>query len=392
MKSACRYLNQKGVTFSNFLCDHNVKNNKSHMKKIFIKSLLVIFAITLFASCKKEAEKTKLIVITFPQTFTASNNVAVLATTNDSVSAITFTWTSVSYGIKAPVTYTLQFDVPSDTIGTSPWSKATEYVVGDDLLNKNILGVDLNKIAVTGLGLPTGSSSRILVRVKSFVDRPAYSNVLILDIKPHIIFSGYPSLWVPGDYQGWDPTAAPTIVSVNSNLIYDGFIYIPAGAGLNFKFINAMDWNHIIYGDAGNGSFSTNGLGAALSVPTDGYYEFIANLNTLKWTATKTTWSILGDATPGGWSTDTQLTYDVTNKVWTVTANMVSNGSFKFRANNAWAIDFGIDAAGKLAYADNPILGNNPAISNITVPSSGNYTITLDLHTAGSYTYKLIKN
>ncbi len=96
-----------------------------------------------------------------------------------------------------------------------------------------------------------------------------------------------------------------------------------------------------------------------------GYVEVTANFNTNTWTATRTTWGIIGDATPGGWNTDTQLTYDVTNQVWKTTAVMKAIGSFKFRANNAWVIDFGIDANGNLQYVDSPFFGyNNTGIPN----------------------------
>jgi hypothetical protein len=55
-------------------------------------------------------------------------------------------------------------------------------------------------------------------------------------------------------------------------------------------------------------------------------------------------------------------------------------------------IDFGIDADGNLVYADNPFLGYTAGLNNLTVPSNGNYTITLDLHNSGDYTYTLHKN
>ncbi|MBS1563464.1 MAG: DUF5116 domain-containing protein, partial [Bacteroidetes bacterium] len=64
----------------------------------------------------------------------------------------------------------------------------------------------------------------------------------------------------------------------------------------------------------------------------------------------------------------------------------------KFRANGAWAIDFGIDVSGKLVYADNPFLGYTAGLNNLSVPQDGNYTIVLDLHVSGKYTYTLTKN
>jgi len=365
------------------------------MKKYILKSLLVMVALLLFVSCDKEAEITKLNVIKFPQTLTSSKSAVVIKSGTDSTTAITFNWQAVSYGIKAAVTYTLQFDVPSDTLGTTPWSKAHEVVVGDDILTKGLKGYEINNIAIDALGLESGVVSRVLIRVKSYVDRPAYSNAIQLDVNPFVpplVIPPYPSLWVPGDYQGWKPALAPTIVSINSDNMYEGYVYIPAGGTNHIKFANQPDLTHLVYGDGGVGLLSTGATAGDLVLPSDGYYELSANLTTMTWTATKTTWGIIGDATPGAWTTDTQLTYDVTSKTWSVTCDMLSTGSFKFRANSAWKIDFGIDATGKLKYADNPLYPYDGTLLNLTVPSSGNYTITLDLHNSGLYTYKLKKN
>lgn len=172
--------------------------------------------------------------------------------------------------------------------------------------------------------------------------------------------------------------------------LFEGYVAI-TGSGLQyFKYTNAPDWNHINYGDGGNGTFSTDGNAAGLSVPNGGYYELTANLNNNTWTATATTWSIIGDATPGGWSTDTQMTYDPVNQVWTVTAQMLSNGSFKFRANDEWVVDFGINGSGALQYADNPFFGYTAGLNNLTVPANGTYIITLDLHVSDKYTYSAV--
>ena len=136
---------------------------------------------------------------------------------------------------------------------------------------------------------------------------------------------------------------------------------------------------------------TTDGNAGGLSVANGGYYELSANLNTMSWTATATTWGIIGDATPGGWSTDTQLSYDATNQVWTATVVMKQAGSYKFRANDAWVIDFGIDNSGNLQYADNPLFPYNPNLNNLSVPADGTYIITLDLHVSQHYTYSAVK-
>ena len=76
------------------------------------------------------------------------------------------------------------------------------------------------------------------------------------------------------------------------------------------------------------------------------------------------------------------MTYNKVSKVWTVTANLTQK-EMKFRANNAWDINFGDTGAnGSLEYGGD----------NIKIPSAGNYTITLDLSSPRNYKYTLTKN
>jgi len=199
-----------------------------------------------------------------------------------------------------------------------------------------------------------------------------------------------PCLYVPGAYQGWKPADAPALnPAPDSDGKFEGYANI-SGAGLQyFKFTSAPDWAHVNYGNGGGGTFDTDGKAAGLTVPEGGYFELTADLNANKWTATKTEWSVIGDATPGGWEKDTPMAYDPEKLVWAVTVDLKKSGSFKFRANGAWKIDFGIDGAGRLQYVDNPFLGYHPEIKDLVVPADGTYTVTLDLHVAGDYTYTL---
>ncbi len=362
------------------------------MKNIFGKLLIAMAALLLFTACKKDAVLTYLDVVTFPPSLSASTNSVSLSAANTDSSVITFSWPAVNYKIKAPVTYGLQLDIPADTIGSSAWSNALTIALGSDVLIKSFNGADLNTTALSKLGLIADSLNTLVARVVATLDRSVYSNPVSIKVRPYkVVVKNV--LYVPGEYQGWDPATAPVIAEVTGKpKMYEGYYYMPGTGMKYYKFTNARDWTHINYGDGGNGTFSTDGAAAGLSVPDGGYYELTANLNTNKWTVTQTTWAIIGDATPGGWGTDTQMSYDAVNQVWKITANMLSTGSFKFRANKSWVIDFGIDSDGKLVYADNPFLGYTAGLNNLSVPSSGNYTITLDLHNSGNYTYDLHKN
>ena len=364
------------------------------MRKLFIAALILLTA----ASCKKEGE-----IITanentsFSASLKASADSVTLAPANDSDTVVTLTWPAVNYGAGIAVTYTLEMDVPGDTSGSTGWAKAQQYIAGADVLKYGFAGKDLNNIMQT---LGFASSAQMVFRVLANVTQyngsastipTSYSSAIAVVITPYTT-----NLWVPGAYQGWNPATAPTLNPVPGYPgVFEGYVNIAGTGNQGFKYTNAPDWNHTNYGDpngaVGSGTLTTNGLAGGLSVANGGYYEVSANLNNNTWTTAPTTWSIIGDATPGGWNNDTQMSYDATNQVWTVTAAMLQAGSYKFRANDAWVIDFGIDNSGNLQYADNPLFTYNPNLNNLTVPADGTYKITLDLHVSQHYTYSAVK-
>ncbi len=198
-------------------------------------------------------------------------------------------------------------------------------------------------------------------------------------------------LYVPGAYQDWKPASAPQIGAVaGAATRFEGYVNFTGTGEQPFKFTDAPDWSHTNYGNGGGGTFTTDGQAGGLTVPAGGYYELTADLGKNTWTATKVTWSVIGNATPGGWEQDTPMTYDADKQVWTVTMPLKADGSFKFRANNAWKIDFGLDSNGKLQYVDNPFFDYNAQVKDLTVPDDGTYTLTLDLHVPGKYTYSMV--
>lgn len=361
------------------------------MKRYLSKFLAFGTALLLCAACEEEAELTVLQEVRFSSVPQVSSSAVTLTAEDETESVLTVSWAEVEYPVEAPVTYSLQVALPTDTIGAEGWANAFEKEVGNDALSASFTGAELNEIALD-LGIEPETQGTIVIRVKAYLDREAYSQPVAVNVTPYKLFTGYPALWVAGDFQGWDVTTAPTIVSVNDDGVYEGYIYIPAGGTNEFKLYAQPDWGPLSYGNGGDGSvIEANFAGANFQAPSEGYYLFAVDLNTMTYELIKTSWGIIGGATPGGWDADTQLTYDPVTQTWTVTADMKADGSFKFRANNAWQLDFGVDEEGNLAYANHPWLPyvDQPQLS---VPADGNYTITLDLHEPGSYTYSIKKN
>jgi len=353
------------------------------MKNNIHKFLFLFIAAVSLWACKKDEIKTTASTGQ-PGTLAASQATVVLTSANANDTIEVFSWAPSNYGFKAAVKYTLQI-AKAGTNFTAP----KEINMGSATQQK-YKGADLNQMAIL-LGLAPGSAGQLDVRVKSSISdsiTAVYSNKLTVSVTPYLVIINYPSLWVPGDYQGWDPVTAPKISSKTDNGIYEGYVNIPGGS-LKYKFTSHPDWNHTNYGWAsstttGNnvaGTFNTTG--GDLFVPTPGYYLLKANTNTREWSATKTSWGLIGDGVPTtGWNSDQDLTYDVATKKWSITLNLVA-GKIKFRANDDWAINFGDTGADlSLEYAG----------ADITIATAGNYTITLDLSVPGNYTYTVKKN
>ncbi|NLI71444.1 MAG: DUF5115 domain-containing protein [Bacteroidales bacterium] len=188
------------------------------------------------------------------------------------------------------------------------------------------------------------------------------------------------TLYVPGGHQGWAPDAAPTLYNRNFDFKYDGFAYF-ANAGNEFKFTSQPDWGGINYGNGGEGILSTDGGAGNLTATDAGYYQLTADLSgsPYTYTAIKTDWGLIGDATINSWDKSTPMTYDPTTNVWTVTTTL-SVGEFKFRANDGWDINLGGDMM-NLTYGGD----------NIKVTEAGTYIVTLDLSNAEAYKCTMVK-
>src|SRR4051812_32198783 len=99
------------------------------MKKIFQPLLFTGILVFLFCACKKDEVKSELSMPGSIPGFTSSASQLVLSTANDSSSVVTFKWQSPNYGFAAALTYTLYFDVPSDTSGANAWANAVKVTV-----------------------------------------------------------------------------------------------------------------------------------------------------------------------------------------------------------------------------------------------------------------------
>ena len=292
----------------------------------------------------------------------------------------TMKWSAPDYGFPAAVTYTVQMDKPGNNfsnpvkVGTS---HSTQIAISHGDMNSALLGD----------GFKPKQQAKVQLRVTASISDSVQQEIskgISLTFTP---YSNYTYIYVPGNYQAysgygsaWTPNdAAP--LAMTGNQVFDGYVYIndTKDSDIEFKFEKDNTW----WG-TGSGPGTLSSSGGNITIPTDssGYYKIHVDMDAKTYTMMKTSWSVIGDATAGGWDSDTPLTYDKTNKVWKVTTDLTAGG-LKFRANDSWNLNYGDTGADGTLDAGG---------DNINVPAAGNYTIILDLSNPPLYTYSLKKN
>lgn len=328
-------------------------------------------ATTLLWSCKKEEEHIVASTGT-PTEFSASASSLILSKENAEDTLLTFNWTKSDFGYKAAITNVIQFDVAG-----GDFSNAKEVIADVGSSSKKFTGVDINTLLLS-MDLPTGEPASIIARLKTQITSsslaPVYSETVNLQATPFSLIS---YIYVPGDYQGWNPAIADSLTSPRSNGIYEGIIYFPdsEGASFEFKITTGKSWDNG-YGGAGGGMLSTDGEN--LKAPGAGSYQIKVDLNALTFEMLPLTFGIIGDATAGGWDSDTDMLFDNGRQVWTLTTHL-NVGELKFRKNDSWDVDYG----------DNGHDGTlDSGGANIPIASAGEYEIILDLN---ELTYSVTK-
>ncbi|MQN27513.1 Outer membrane protein SusF domain-containing protein [Segatella copri] len=175
-----------------------------------------------------------------------------------------------------------------------------------------------------------------------------------------------PVLYMAGDANGWSHI---DYLSSEDGVNYTGFMYLNQNG---FKFCSQPNWDGTNYGGAFFGQESDN----IIMDETEGYYKVDVDLSTKKYTLTPiTTIGIIGSAAPNGWDSDEDLTYVPYNKdtkkggYWEAKDIKLKAGECKFRANDAWDMQWGFDGE-KFVFSNN-------APQKQFVPEEGTYDIKL---------------
>jgi len=357
-----------------------------HSIKIYWFAALLALVLVLPA-CKKDLTNTVLRSPDAVPAFAVSAPAVVFSAANDSATVASFTWQAPSYGYAAAVTYTLLFDIPSDTGGTAAWGNAVKVSVPTNSVAKDYLGTDLNRI-LNQLGLPFGTASTLVVRLTVDVNQstgaastvPTLYRDLSMTVTPYKIVLIFPKLYLAGDFLtptwtqidqgGW------ILASVKSDETYEGYVNFP-NANNNFKLCTQPSWNGTNYGWGGSATTLSGSSSAGnCYFAGPGYCRVVADTKALTISYTPTQWRLAGDF--NGWSLSaTPMTFDAATNQWMATGvSMTTGDTYKFEGDGNWVNSFGLDSKGGLAFGG----------GNITALKTGTFTVTLDLSGgAGNY-------
>lgn len=196
-----------------------------------------------------------------------------------------------------------------------------------------------------------------------------------------------PRLAVPGNHQGWSPSTAPQLsASTLSTTDYEGYVWLDG----EHKFVGPdaegiFDWSAgPDYGDDGSFTGILKEQDESNCTATAGYYFIQADTNALTYSETEVLWGIIGSATPGDWTTDTDLIYDPATKTLSADMDLIA-GAFKFRGNNEWDNGFDLGNVDSNGYLQN---GGDLTFDGV----DGNYHVVLDLSNPRAYTYSITPN
>ncbi len=204
-------------------------------------------------------------------------------------------------------------------------------VVAGDLLN-----------AVKSVYGQTGEATNVLIDLLGTikVDGQAFNHKAQVSLNATVPMPEFPWEYIYGIGNGTDWARVCPLWSANGDGVYSGYIYIDGA----FKFRSHEDsWDAPDWG--GGDAPGTLKEGGDINDPVEtGYYAVTVNLGTMRYElGTKiTTIGIIGGFPGNDWASDVaKLEYNKTTGAWEGTCEIPAGVEFKFRANDAWDINWG---------------------------------------------------
>lgn len=373
------------------------------MKKFSIL-LLAFVALLSFNACTQD-DDIVFVAQPDPEGIQFSNslqNTYVLPSGNPDNLAERFVWNEVDFEAPTTISYELQ--------GSASEAFDSYMVIGNT--GSNNLGVTIGQMLdlAEEAGLDNDpetempNTGTVYFKVRAFAGEgegnalEEFSEILSVNVElPEAEEEGEApkmELYLVGDATaaGWDPANNNTPLfrdGENENIYYFQGRFAGGADVEGFKFLQTNEWQP--QWGLSNGELTNSDiLGEdpnAFPVEDDAYYSLMVNVDemTYTWEAidesaadVQTNIGIIGDSTPDGWDADTNMTQSEFNPhIWYIQGIELVDGFAKFRANDAWDINWG---------SETPLSGQTTSGGPDIPVTAGTYDVwfnTLD----GRYTF-----
>ena len=314
-------------------------------------------------------------------------------TAENMATPVTFTWDAADFGVSTQVNYSIEAAYGSDTLalftGISGISSEQTY----ESLNAP-LSLDTEH---GGLGLPAGTPTDVKFMISATAgtgQAKYYSEAVVSKVTVTVAERVYPMIYVIGDYCGWADDKMQKLFSfAGDEIIYSGVVDFGEKAANGFKIKGtATGWD--VKCNWGLKEDNAEAEPATLQLWSDGgsknimnyshrFYRFAFDRSSLvlskQFSCDKI--GIVGDAV-GSWDNDLVMNFDAQKQKFWVDATL-AEGEMKFRADGAWTLTWGVNAA-----IEDAVSGVLDGGNNIKVPA-GNYRIYLNLNNPDEMTFEL---
>ncbi len=301
----------------------------------------------------------------------------------------TLKFSATDFGMPAAVKYTAYVDIA----GTNFENRKALGNTNIDTTGIAIKADDLNN-ALISLGCPPEAPVEVQLVVEAQMMgessavagvAPVLSNVITTKVTPFDAKIEYPKIYVVGDYCGWSHASAFYLFSyAEDKENYVGVIDFNGKAGNGFKITGEANWDNGNWGAGASTDPEPKSLvlvegsnDNVMNYSKFRYYNFhfVRSSLTLNMVAGFDKVGVVGEF--NGWGNDAEMTLNRADGIFYADVEIAAAGTFKFRLNADWAVNWGVKD-GKLAQG-----GDNIAVE------AGKFRIYLDLNDWNAPTYKI---
>ena len=307
--------------------------------------------------------------------------------TNMALEKVTFSWSAADYGVPTQINYSLEAAraaAPETVVTITSGLTATTAEVTYDVLNQ---------ILFNDLKLADGVAEDVTFKVGAKLGEyeKIYSNVITVSCKVTAAEKVYPKLTVAGSYayNNWSPGKGQFVFDFEgTDTKYSGVIDFGEDvSALQFKFVGEAWGNNEFSVPSGEAQtpeaaelpLVAGGGDNIAAYTTHRYYSLTLDKSAPKVIKNFSfnSLGVIGDATSTGWDADTDMQFNPAKQRFYVDMTL-ADGTIKFRANDAWDVNWG-GAAGVLVSG-----GDNIPVT------AGNYRIYVNLNDPANPTYELV--